>query len=59
MIDRALELCERRITSFDPAKAVLVHGDAHGWNTLDAGAGTYKFVDVEDSAPNANTTSVL
>jgi streptomycin 6-kinase len=26
---------------------VLVHGDAHGWNTLDAGGGTYKFVDVE------------
>jgi streptomycin 6-kinase len=28
-------------------RAVLVHGDAHGWNTLDAGKGRYKFVDVE------------
>ncbi|MCU1389158.1 MAG: hypothetical protein JWL72_2496, partial [Ilumatobacteraceae bacterium] len=47
VIDMALELCDRRIASFDPTKAVLVHGDAHGWNTLDAGGGTYKFVDVE------------
>jgi streptomycin 6-kinase len=47
VIDRALELCERRIAAFDPARAVLVHGDAHGWNTLDAGSGTYKFVDIE------------
>lgn len=47
VIDRALEYCDRRIASFDPSTAVLVHGDAHGWNTLDAGDGTYKFVDVE------------
>jgi len=47
VIDRALALCDRRAVAFDPAAAVLVHGDAHGWNTLDAGAGTYKFVDVE------------
>ncbi len=47
VIDRAIEYCDRRIASFDLAKAVLVHGDAHGWNTLDAGGGTYKFVDVE------------
>lgn len=47
VIDRALELCDRRIEQFDPTSAVLVHGDAHGWNTLDAGAGTFKFVDVE------------
>lgn len=47
MIDRALEYCDRRVVSFDPSKAVLVHGDAQGWNTLDAGGGTYKFVDVE------------
>ena len=26
---------------------MLVHGDAHGWNTLAAGPGTYKFVDPE------------
>ena len=47
VIDQALRYCERRIESFDPTNAVLAHGDAHGWNTLDAGAGTYKFVDVE------------
>lgn len=47
VVDRALEFCDRRVASFDRSKAVLVHGDAHGWNTLDAGGGTYKFVDVE------------
>ncbi len=47
VIDQALRLCARRIEAFDPVKAVLVHGDAHGWNTLDAGGGTYKFVDAE------------
>ena len=47
VIDQALALCDRRAAAFDPNRAVLVHGDAHGWNTLDAGSGTYKFVDVE------------
>jgi streptomycin 6-kinase len=47
VIDQALDYCERRIESFNASSAVLVHGDAHGWNTLDAGDGTYKFVDVE------------
>ena len=47
VIDRALEYCDRRIEQFDPRTTVLVHGDAHGWNTLDAGNGTFKFVDVE------------
>jgi streptomycin 6-kinase len=47
VIDRALTFCDRRASAFDPSRAVLVHGDAHGWNTLDAGGGTYKFVDVE------------
>lgn len=47
VIDRALAFCDRRAAAFDPMRAVLVHGDAHGWNTLDAGNGTYKFVDVE------------
>ena len=47
VIDQALRFCARRIEAFDPSKAVLVHGDAHGWNTLDAGGGTYKFVDAE------------
>jgi streptomycin 6-kinase len=47
VIDRALLLCDQRASAFDPARAVLVHGDAHGWNTLDAGHGRFKFVDVE------------
>ena len=47
VVDRALALCDRRAAAFDPARSVLVHNDAHGWNTLDAGDGTYKFVDVE------------
>jgi streptomycin 6-kinase len=47
VIDRALAYCDERAAAFDPARAVLVHGDAHGWNTLDAGAGTFKFVDPE------------
>ncbi len=47
MINHALVLCDRRAAAFDPTRAVLVHGDAHGWNTLDAGHGTFKFVDVE------------
>ena len=47
VIDRALAYCDERAAAFVPSAAVLVHGDAHGWNTLDAGAGTFKFVDPE------------
>ena len=47
VIDRALAYCDERAAAFDPARAVLVHGDAHGWNTLDAGGGACKFVDPE------------
>ena len=47
VIDRALALCEKRAAAFDAATAVLVHGDAHGWNTLNAGSGSFKFVDPE------------
>lgn len=47
VIDHAVTLCERRAAAFDPARSVLVHGDAHGWNTLEASPGVYKFVDVE------------
>jgi streptomycin 6-kinase len=47
VIDRAVMFCDDRAAAFDPARAVLVHGDAHGWNTLDAGGGSYKFVDPE------------
>ena len=47
VIDRAIDYCSERGAAFDPATAVLVHGDAHGWNTLAAEAGTFKFVDPE------------
>jgi streptomycin 6-kinase len=47
VIDRALAYCAERAAAFDPARAVLVHGDAHGWNTLAAGAGRFKLVDPE------------
>lgn len=47
VVDRALSHCEERAAAFDPSRAVLVHGDAHGWNTLEAGGGTYKLVDPE------------
>ncbi|MET0910427.1 MAG: hypothetical protein ABWZ99_13260, partial [Ilumatobacteraceae bacterium] len=47
VIDRALGCCERRAAAFDPSRAVLVHGDAHGWNTVAIGGGAFKFVDPE------------
>jgi len=46
VIDRALACCDDRAAAFDPARAVLVHGDAHGWNTLQADGG-FKLVDPE------------
>lgn len=47
VIDRAVHYCEERAAAYDPQGAVVVHGDAHGWNTLRAADGTYKFVDPE------------
>ena len=49
VIDRAVAYCDERAAAYDPATAVLVHGDAHGWNTLTVPscAGRYKFVDPE------------
>ena len=47
VIDRAVALCDRRADAYSPERTVLVHGDAHGWNTLAVGDGTFKFVDVE------------
>ena len=47
VVDRAVALCDERAAAFDPARAVLVHGDAHGWNTVEAGDGTYRLVDPE------------
>lgn len=47
VIDLAVALCDARAAAFDPERAVLVHGDAHGWNTVAVGDGSYKFVDPE------------
>lgn len=47
VIECALSFAENRIARFDPDHAVLVHGDAHGWNTLEESEGSsrFKFVD--------------
>jgi streptomycin 6-kinase len=49
VIDRAVGLCDARAQAYDAGVAVLVHGDAHGWNTVAAGrgGGTFKLVDPE------------
>jgi streptomycin 6-kinase len=46
-IDIALAFAAERAAAFDPACAVLLHGDAHSWNTLEAGGGRFKLVDPE------------
>lgn len=40
----ALDCAARRIAAHDDERAVLVHGDVHEWNALQAGAG-FKLVD--------------
>jgi streptomycin 6-kinase len=60
VVERALRYCEERAAAFAPGLAVLVHADAHGWNTLSAGAGTCKFVDPEGlRSSRAHDLSVL
>lgn len=44
VVDHALACAESRIESHDDARAVLVHGDVHQWNTLRAGEGV-KLID--------------
>jgi len=43
-VDYALSCAERRIAAHDDERAVLVHGDIHQWNTLQAKDG-YKLID--------------
>ncbi|MGH2633243.1 MAG: aminoglycoside phosphotransferase family protein [Tepidiformaceae bacterium] len=45
----ALDYSARRRTAFDPARAVICHGDAHPGNLLAPldSSGTYKFIDPE------------
>jgi streptomycin 6-kinase len=49
VVHRALDYCERRRRAFDPARALLAHGDAHANNTLAVAgcSGAFKFVDPE------------
>lgn len=47
VIDRAVTYCDERAAADTPHDAVLVHGDAHGWNTLSSPGGRFKFVDPE------------
>jgi streptomycin 6-kinase len=43
-LDDAVAAAERRIAAHDDERAVLVHGDVHEWNALQAGEG-FKLVD--------------
>jgi streptomycin 6-kinase len=43
-VDHALVCAERRIAAHDDERAVLVHGDVHEWNALEAGD-VFKLVD--------------
>ncbi len=48
IIDTALRYAELRYRAFEPAQAVLAHGDAHPWNALRVPGGGprhFKFVD--------------
>lgn len=47
VIDRAVAYCDERAGAYGMSDAVLVHGDAHGWNTLSSADGRFKFVDPE------------
>lgn len=44
-VEHALACAERRIAAHDDERSVLVHGDIHQWNALQAADGTFKLVD--------------
>jgi streptomycin 6-kinase len=44
VVAHAVDSAERRIAAHDDERAVLVHGDAHQWNALEAGSG-FKLID--------------
>jgi len=50
VIATAIAFVERRMAAHDPAAAVLLHGDAHAWNTLQSPAGDYKLIDPDGVA---------
>jgi streptomycin 6-kinase len=43
-VQHAVDCAERRIAAHDDERAVLVHGDVHQWNTIEAGDG-FKLID--------------
>ncbi len=43
-VEHALACAERRVAAHDDERSVLVHGDVHQWNALEAGGG-FKLVD--------------
>lgn len=49
VIERAVEYADRRVAALDPARAVLLHGDAHAWNTLEAPGDPdgFKLIDID------------
>jgi streptomycin 6-kinase len=51
-VELALEAAQRRIAAFDPAAAVLAHGDAHQWNLLESPSApaAFKLVDPDGVA---------
>jgi streptomycin 6-kinase len=44
-VEHALTCAVRRVAAHDDARAVLVHGDVHQWNVLEARDGGYKLID--------------
>lgn len=47
-VDKAIEYARVRAAAFDPQNSVLLHGDAHAWNTLEVPgthAKQFKFID--------------
>jgi streptomycin 6-kinase len=44
-VDHALACADRRIAAHSPERAVLVHGDVHQWNTLQARDAGFALVD--------------
>jgi streptomycin 6-kinase len=44
-VDHAIACAGRRIEAHDDERAVLVHGDVHEWNALEAAGGGFKLVD--------------
>lgn len=47
VIDHALTCADRRIEAHNDDQSILVHGDIHQWNALEANDGMFKLVDPE------------